>query len=154
MNSQRKMQPAKYVSIFMTNNPYALGKLESNGPTYTGKIHALPQHDYPEKSLHVKDLQELLPSWHKYHDVNDTPVHLHDRSLQAEVHCYQYLMGRLAQLDAWMATIKGEMSTLIPEKHECADWLMKAQAVRCVRKQVGQHIRRASPWEVECGRST
>ena len=154
MNSQGKMQPAKYVSVFMTNNPYTLGKLESNGPTYMGEIHASPQHDYPEKSLHVEDLQELLPSWHKYHDVNDVLVLLHDRSLQAEVHRYRYLMGHLAQLDAQMATIEGEMSTLIPEKHECADWLMKAQAVHCIRRQVGQQIRRVSPWEVEHGCST
>ena len=63
-------------------------------------------------------------------------------------------MGRLAQLDAQMATIKGEMSMLIPEKHECADRLMKAQAVRRIRKQVGQRIRKVSPWEVERGRST
>ena len=148
------MQPAKYVSVFMTNNPYALGKLESNGPTYTGEIHASPQHDYPEKSLHVEDLRELLPLWHKYHDVNDALIHLHNQSLQVEVHCYQYLMGHLTQLDTQMATIEGEMLTLIPEKHECTDRLMKAQAVCCIRKQVRQCIRQVSPWEVECGRST
>ena len=32
MNAQGKMQPAKYVSVFMTNNPYALGKLKSSAP--------------------------------------------------------------------------------------------------------------------------
>ena len=102
----------------------------------------------------MKDLCELLPSWHKYHNVNDTLIHLCDHSLQAEVHCYRYLMGCLVQLDAQMVTIEGEMSMLIPEKHECMDRLMKAQAVRHIWKQVGQHIRKASPWEVKRGRLT
>lgn len=105
-------------------------------------------------SSKVEDLRELLAVWHKYHDVNDTLIHLHYSFLQAEVHCYCYLMGHLTQLDAQMATIEGEMLTLIPEKHECMEMLMKAQAVCCIRKQVGQLNRKASPWKVKREHST
>ena len=63
-------------------------------------------------------------------------------------------MGCLAQLNAQMAIIEGEMLMLIPEKHDCADRLMKAQALHHIRKQVGQHIQRASPQEVNRGHST
>ena len=66
-----------------------------------------------------------------------------DRSLAAEVHRYRHLMGRLGQLDEQMATIEKEMAMLIPQKHQCVDRLMKAQAVRHVRKEIRQHIRRA-----------
>ena len=38
--------PAKYVAVFMAANPYALGKLTSTGPAYTGEIHAVPRFDY------------------------------------------------------------------------------------------------------------
>ena len=58
-------------------------------------------------------------------------------------------MGRLGQLDEQMATIKKEMATLIPQKHQCVDRLTRAQAVRRVRKEISQCIRTALPWEEE-----
>lgn len=72
----------------MANNPYALGKLTSTGPVYTGEVHAAPHHDYPKTPQRVEDLRELLPSLLKYHNVNDALVYLHNCSLQAEVHHY------------------------------------------------------------------
>ena len=71
------------------------------------------------------------------------------RSLTAEVHRYRHLMGRLRQLDEQMATIEKEMATLIPQKHQCVDRLARAQAVRRVRKEIGQRVRQALPWEEE-----
>ena len=56
-------------------------------------------------------------------------------------------MGQLGQLDEQMATIEKEMVTLIPQKHQCMDRLTRAQAVRRVRKEIGQRIRTALPWE-------
>ena len=58
-------------------------------------------------------------------------------------------MGWLRQLDEQMATIEKEMAMLIPQKHQCVDRLTRAQAVRRVRKEIGQHIRMALPWEEE-----
>ena len=56
-------------------------------------------------------------------------------------------MGRLGQLDEQMTTIKKGMATLIPQKHQCVDCLTRAQAVRRVRKEIGQRIRTVLPWE-------
>ena len=140
--------PAKYVAVFMAANPYALGKLTSDGPAYTGEIHAAPCFDYKAPDS-VQDLKELLPTWYQFAEVDTALSRIKDRSLTAEVLRYHHLMGRLRQLDEQMATIEKEMATLIPQKHQCVDRLMRAQAVRRVRKEIGQRIRTALPWEEE-----
>ena len=148
VNEHGRAIPAKYVAVFMAANPYALGKLTSNGPAHTGEIHAAPRFDYREPGS-VQDLRELLPTWYQFAEVDTALSCIKDRSLTAEVHCYRHLMGWLGQLDKQMATIEKEMAMLIPQKHQYVDRLMKAQAVRRVRKEIGQRIRRALPWEEE-----
>ena len=138
--------PAKYVVVFMAANPYALGKLTSNSPAYTGEIHAAPRFNYRAPDS-VQDLKELLPMWHQFAEVDTALSCIKDRSLTAEVLRYHHLMGRLVQLDEQMATIEKEMATLIPQKHQCVDLLTRAQAVRRVRKEIGQRIRTVLPWE-------
>ena len=113
----------------MTQNPYAYGKLESNGPTYWGEIHAAPRHDYPCTLLCEEDLCKLLPMGHQYLNIDNALIMLHDCSLQAEVHCYQCLMGRLKQLNKQMEASTNEMHTLIPQKHGCVDRLHKARTM-------------------------
>ena len=144
INEHGRAVPAKYVAVFMAANPHALGKLTSDGPAHTGEIHAAPHFDYREQGS-VQDLKELLPTWYQFVEVDTALSRIKDRSLTAEVHRCRHLMGRLGQLDEQMATIKKKMATLIPQKHQCVDRLMKVQAVRCVRKEIGQHIRRALP---------
>ena len=65
----------------------------------------------------------------------------------AEVHRYRHLVGRLGQLDKQMEQIEQEMATLIPQKHQSVERLLRAQAVHRIRKPVGQRVRRISPWE-------
>ena len=76
--------PAKYVAVFMAANPYALGKLMSNGPAYTGEIHAAPCFDYRAPDS-VQDLKELLPTWYQFAEVDTALSCIKDRSLTAEV---------------------------------------------------------------------
>ena len=147
-NEHGRAVPAKYVAVFMAANPYALGKLAHDGPVHTGEVHAAPRFDYKEQGS-VQDLKELLPTWYQFAEVDTALSRIRDRSLTAEIHRYRHLMGRLGQLDEQMATIEKEMATLIPQKHQCVDRLMKAQAVRRVRKEIGQRIRKALPWEEE-----
>ena len=120
----------------------------SDGLAHTGEIHAAPRFDYRAPDS-IQDLKELLPTWHQFAEVDTALSCIKDRSLMAEVHRYHHLMGRLGQLDDQMATIEKEMATLIPQKHHCVDRLTRAQAVRHVRKEIGQRIRRALSWEEE-----
>ena len=100
----------------MAANPYALGKLMSDGPAHTGEIHAAPRFDYRAPDS-VQDLKELLPTWYQFAEVDTALSRIKDRSLTAEVLQYRHLMGRLEQLDEQMTTIEKEMATLIPQKH-------------------------------------
>src|ERR1700761_2318654 len=120
--------PAKYMAVFMAANLYTLGKLMADGPVHTREIHAAPCFDYKEPGS-IQNLKELLPTWHQFVEVDTALSCIKDCSLTAEVHCYCHLMGQLGQLDEQMATIEKEMAKLIPQKHQCIDRLMKAQAV-------------------------
>lgn len=139
INKHNHTIPAKYVAVFMAANLYTLGKLISDRPAHTGEIHAAPRFNYKEPGS-VQDPKELLPTWYQHAEVNTAMSCIKDRSLTAEVHRYQHLIGWLRQLDEQMATIKKEIATLIPQKHQCVDQLMKAQAVHCIRKEIRQHI--------------
>ena len=113
-NDQGQEVPAKYVSVHMTANPYALGKLTSDGPTKWGEIHAAPRYDYSHvKGYSDNNLHELLPSWHKSLDVDKVLVEMRDRSLQAEVHWYRCQMTCLKQLNDQMEAIQAEMFTIL-----------------------------------------
>ena len=48
-----------------------------------------------------------------------------------------------------MGLLEKELGTLMPQRHGCADRLLKAQAVRRIRKKVGQRVHRVLPWEEE-----
>ena len=120
----------------------------SDGPAHTGEIHAVPRFNYRAPDS-VQDLKELLSTWYQFAEVDTALSCIKDRSLTAEVHRYRHLMGRLGQLDEQMATIEKEMATLILQKHQCMDCLASTQAVRRVRKEIRQRIRRALPWEEE-----
>ena len=132
----------------MAANPYALGKLTSNSLACTGEIHVAPRFDYRAPGS-VQDLKELLPTWYQFAEVNMALSCIKDQSLTAKVLRYRHLMGQLRQLNEQMATIKKEMATLILQKHQCVDRLTRAQAVRRVRKEIGQRIRTALPWKEE-----
>ena len=129
-NDQGQKVLAKYILVHMTANPYALGKLTSEGPTKWGEIHAAPRYDYHRtQDYSDDDLHEILPSWHKSLDVNMALVEMHDRSLQAKVHRYRCQMAHLKQLNDQMKAIQAEMFTIIPKKHQCVECLSRAQAL-------------------------
>ena len=154
-NDQGRNIPAKYISVHMTANPYALGMLKSDGPVKWGEIHAAPRYDYSHvKGYSDDDLNELLPSWHEFLDVNAALVEMRSYLLQAEIHRYQCQMMRLKQLNDQMEAIQAEMFTILSKKHQCIECLLWAQVLPHVRKQVGQRIRDVTPYEVKCGHST
>ena len=136
----------------MTANPYALGKLTLEGLMKWGEIHAAPRYDYHcTQDYSNNDLREILPSWHESLDVNTVSVEMRDRSLQAKVHHYRCQMARLKQLNDQMKAIQAEMFTILPKKHQCVEHLSRAQALPCIRKQIGQHIQEVTLYEAECG---
>ena len=60
-NNQGHNIPAKYISVHMTANPYALRKLKSDGPTKWGEIHAASRYDYAHVMEYSNDnLRKLL----------------------------------------------------------------------------------------------
>ena len=151
-NDQGRTVPTKYISVHMTANPYALGKLTSEGLTKWGEIHAAPRYDYHRtQDYSDNDLRKILPSWHESLDVDTALVEMRDRMLQAKVHRYRCQMARLKQLNDQMEAIQAEMFTILPKKHQCVEHLSRAQALPRIRKQIRQRIREVILYEAECG---
>ena len=151
---QGQKVPAKYILVYMTTSPYALGKLTSEGPTKWGEIHAAPRYNYHHTQDYSNDdLREILPSWHESLNVDTALVEMRHRSLQAKVHQYRCQMARLKQLKDQMEAIQAEMFAIIPKKHQCVERLSRAQALHCIRKQIRQCIREVTLYEAECGHS-
>ena len=145
--------PAKYVATFMAANPYALGRLMHDGTAHTTEIHASTRYDYKDVAR-KQDLHKLTSAWHQVAEFDTALAQIKDVGLMAKVHQYRHLVGRLGQLNEQMEQIKWEMTTLIPQKHQSAERLLKAQAVRHIHKQVGQRVRRVLPWEEELSLQT
>ena len=124
-NDQGQNIPAKYITVHMTTNPYALGMLKSDGLVKWGEIHAAPRYDYSHvKGYSDNDLRKLLPSWHESLNVDAALVEMCNHSLQAKVHRYWCQMMHLKQLNDQMEAIQAEMFTILPKKHWCIECLL------------------------------
>ena len=154
-NDQGQNVPAKYISVHMTANPYALRMLKSDGPVKWGEIHVVPRYNYSHvKGYSDDDLRELLPSWHESLNIDVALVKMCNCLLQVKVHWYRCQMTHLKQLNDQMEAIQAEMFTILPKKHQCVEWLSRAQVLPHVRKQIGQCIQDVTPYEAKCGHST
>ena len=117
-----------------------------------GEVYAALRYDYHHtQDYSDNDLHEILPSWHESLNVDTALVEMRDCLLQAEVHQYWCQMARLKQLNDQMKAIQAEMFTILPKKHQCVEHLSRAQALPCIRKQIGQRIQEVTLYEAECG---
>ena len=78
--------PARYIQVHMTNNPYVIARLTTNGPDYRGELHATP-YDGPEPVEVLTDeaVRMLEPKFPAAEHVSDALHRIGDRTLWAKV---------------------------------------------------------------------
>ena len=77
---------ARYIQVHMTNNPYVVAHLTTNGPDYRGELHATPYNGpEPVNVLTNEAVRMLEPEFPAAEYVSDVLRRIGDRTLWAEV---------------------------------------------------------------------
>jgi hypothetical protein len=146
---------ARYVTIHMTNDPYALGMTAPGAPVYRRPAHAAPRITPEEATPATAQGMRILHYDYSGKDwVNDALTRLRDDGLRAEVHRYRKLQEELHHKLEEVKRLEDRVADIYPEMHRCCQRLQRAEAVDRVESQRGEEIHLISPWTFERGRST
>ena len=149
------MKQARYVTIHMENDPYALGMAGPNTP-----IHHLPAVVTPHPSGSTtpcythEDLHTLHPMYTQRLDINNAMWRTRDDRLMAEVHRYHNLIDEQAQKQAEVDRLNDRLSDVILELRRCVLRLSRANAVQHIEERRGEVARRIGAWAFERGCSS
>ena len=143
--------PTKYVQLFLNNeDPYAYGKMSTNGPTFIAKIQAAPNTDMWEKPNYLAEDTQYFDS--KYHDrakVDTAVSRLCDPSLQAELRRYWAAWYQHCMIARKIDRLEGELYATGMKKCASLRRLMAANAkarIEAKRDEEG-FVRVALLWE-------
>ena len=91
--------PTRYIQVHMTNNPYVVAHLTTNGPDYWGKLHVTPyMGPEPIDVLTDEAMQMLEPEFPTAEFISDTIRHIGDRTLLADVIRYRVRFAEIGQI--------------------------------------------------------
>ena len=130
------MKQARYVTIHMENDPYALGMAGPNTP-----IHHLPAVVAPHLSGSTtpcyapEDLRTLHPMYTQRLDINNAMRRTRDDGLMAEVHRYCNLIDEQAQKQAEVYRLNDCLSDVILKLRRCVLRLSRANAVQRIEER-------------------
>jgi hypothetical protein len=146
---------ARYVTIHMTNDPYALGITAPGAPVYRRPAHAAPRITPEEATPATAQGMRILHYDYRGKDwVDDALTRLRDDGLRAEVHRYHKLQEELHHKLEEVKQLEDRIADIYPEMHRCCQRLQRAEAVERVESQRGEEVHLISPWTFERGRST
>jgi hypothetical protein len=146
---------AKYVTIHMTNDPYALGMTAPGAPVYRRPAHAAPRLTPEEATPTTAQGMWILHHNYRGKDwVDDALTHLQDNGLHTEVHWYRKLQEELHRKLEEVKRLEDQIADIYPKMHQCCQCLQRAEAVERVESQRGEEIHLVSPWTFERGRLT
>jgi hypothetical protein len=141
---------AKYVTIHMTNDPYALGMIAPGAPVYRRPAHAAPRITPEEATPATAQGMQILHHDYRGKDwVDDALTRLRDDGLRAEVHRYRKLQEELHRKLEEVKQLEDRVADIYPEMHRCCQRLQRAEAVERVESQRGEEIHLISPWTFE-----
>jgi hypothetical protein len=154
LHNGRKVE-ARYVTIHMTNDPYALGMAAPGAPVYRRPAYAAPRITPEEAAPATTQGMRILHNDYRGKDwVDDALTRLRDDGLRTEVHRYRKLQEELHRKLEEVKQLEDRVADIYPEMHRCCQRLQRAEAVDRVESQRGEEIHLISPWTFERGRST
>ena len=143
---------AKYVTINMTSDPYALGTMGAGCPIFRRPAHVAPCLTNQEvDNMDHQNMCILLPDYIGQDWVDDALIRLCDDGLKAEVHQYQKLNKELKRKLEEVRTLEDRIADIYLEVSPCTRRLLRAEAVDQVKSQRGEAVQLISPWTFECG---
>ena len=145
---------AKYMTINMTNDPYALGTMGAGCPIFRRPAHVAPRlTDQEVEDMDHQNTRILLPDYVGRDWVDDALIRLRNDGLKAEVHRYRKLNEELKRKLEEVRILEDRIADIYLEVSPCTKRLLKAEAVERVKSQRGEAVQLISPWTFERGRS-
>ena len=149
-NSQEVV--AKYITINMTNDPYALGTMGAGCPIFRRPVHVAPcLMDQEVQNLEQPSVCILHHDYAGRNWVDDALVCLHDDGLKAEVHRFRKLHEELECKLEEVRIAEDCIADSYLELALCNLWLLRAEVVDRVKSQHGEAVQLISPWTFERG---
>jgi hypothetical protein len=149
---------ARYVTIYMEDDPIALGFARPGGPIYYRQAQAAPRITDQEANsgwgYTLNDLFALHPDYLGRAWVDNALVRTKDDGLRAEVHRYRCLTNEQARSSREVERLQNRLHDIQLEVHACIKRLARAEAVERVEEHRGAGVRMVSPWSFERGRSS
>ena len=149
------MKQARYVTIHMENDPYALSMAGPNTPIYHLPAVVAPHPTGSTTPCYTQDdLRTLHPMYTQRLDINNAMRRTRDNGLMAEVHQYRNLVDEQSQKQAEVDRLNDRLSDIILELQRCVLRLSRANAVQRIDKRRGEVAQRIGVWAFERGRSS
>ena len=123
----------------MTNNPYIVARLTTNGPDYRGELHATPYTGMEPIDLLTNEVMWMLePEFPAVDFVSDTIQCIGDRTLLADIIQYrakfaeiEHIRSQQAELERWCYMVGLEMGF-------CQHQLQDTCAMQCIIEEMVQ----------------
>ena len=146
--------PAKYITIQMTNDPYALGTMGAGCPVFRRPAHVAPR--ITQEEVNAREHTTLHTIHHDYRGrdwVDDALVRLQDDGLKAKVHRYHKLHEELERKLEEVRIANDHIADIYLELAPCQLQLLQVEAGECITSQCGEAVQLISPWTLERRRS-
>ena len=91
--------PTRFIQVHMTNNPYVIACITTNGPDYRGELHATPYNRTESVEVLSDEAMWMLePEFPAAEHVSDALRRMGDRTLWAEVIRYRARVAEIEQI--------------------------------------------------------
>ena len=149
---------ARYVTIYMEDDPIALGFARPGGPIYYRQAQVAPRITDQEANsgwgYTLNNLFGLHPEYAGWAWVDNALVCTRDDRLRAEVHRYCCLTNEQERSNREVTRLQNRLHDVQLEIHACIKCLARAEAVERIEEHRGEVVCMVSPWSFERGCSS
>jgi hypothetical protein len=137
---------AKYIQLYMTNDPYAQGKMTRDGAVHVGRVYAKADLDCSKKPNYGEKLRYFREEYTIREEIDDAIARLRDRSLEAEVHRFRATERRIQTCNDEIQRLEDRMFDLTMMRSGCVRRLELANAIERIEGELGPDIQPTTPW--------
>ena len=150
--SSHSVAHAKWVRVRMGVNPTVEGCMQKGSPVYLGEVHAAPNFDHGNMPQYTHEQRRhLLSNYAQRHEVDDALERIGDKSLLAEVACFQGTMDALEHLQGEIRECEEQLYCIGNDNCKCIHRLKWAHVLTRVfeEEEVANGLRLITLWVVE-----
>ena len=131
--------PARYIQVHMTNDPYVIARLTTNGPNYWGELHVTPYTGAePVDVLTNEAMRMLEPEFPVADFICNALQRIGDHTLEADVIQYKAKFVEIEHIWNQQVELEHQCYMVGLEMGLCQHWLQDAHAVQRIIEEMVQ----------------